>query len=218
MSPAKLLAVSALLWTGLLPTGSCAQMGVRFGIQHEKITKSTTGSTFNLLVGWDFDLNDRISGGLDISTDMNWMEEYNLSQISTNFPNGPGYYTDRVKNVGVQYRSQYHFMDNGGGSLYFGPTIGLRFIKQNIKYFEEVPGAWYTTTREVNTSANAMTVPLGARLGYRGPLDGGYADVYFSLGTNIGSSEPFTDLRFLAEESMPNTLFFQVGLCYGIGW
>ena len=41
-----------------------SQMGIRYGIQHEKVTKSTTGSTLNMVLGWDFDLNHRMSGGL----------------------------------------------------------------------------------------------------------------------------------------------------------
>jgi hypothetical protein len=159
-----------------------------------------------------------MSGGLDLSMDMNWNEDYSLPQYSTNSLTGPSYYYDRVKHFGVQYRSQFHLMDNDGGSIYLGPTIGLRFITQRINYFEEVQGAFSTFSREVNTEEKGMTMPAGLRIGYRGVLDGGYADVHFAVGTNIGSSEPFTDLRFLVEESMPTTTFFQVGLSYGIGW
>ncbi|HOY28494.1 MAG TPA: hypothetical protein PLR96_05925 [Flavobacteriales bacterium] len=195
-----------------------SQMGIRYGIQHEKVTKSTTGSTLNMVLGWDFDLNQRMSGGLDLSMDMNWTEDYSLPQYSTNSLAGPSYYYDKVKHFGVQYRSQFHLMDNDGGSIYLGPTIGLRFITQRINYFEEVQGAFSTFPREVNTEEKGMTLPAGLRLGYRGVLEGGYADLYFAVGTNIGSSEPFTDLRFLVEESMPTTTFFQVGVCYGIGW
>jgi len=221
MSTPKIIAAALLFWASTATLECGAQMGIRSGLQHEKVTKSTSGSTLNLLLGWDFDFNGRLSGGLDFSTDMNWMDESGLAQYSTNlsYPNGPGYYTDKVKNFGIQYRSQFHFADNGGGSVYFGPTIGLRFIKQNITYNEETPfdnyAYWF---REVKVTEKAMTVPLGARLGYRGPLDGGYVDLYFALGTNLGSSEPFSNLRFLAEESMPTTLFFQAGLGYGIGW
>ncbi len=195
-----------------------AQMGIRYGLQHEKVTKSTSGSTLNMLLGWDFDHNAHLSGGLDFTTDMNWGDDYSLAQYSTNHPNGPSYYYDKVKTFGVQYRSQYHFMDNGGGSLYFGPTIGLRFIKQRIRYNQEVPGMYYTEIQEVETESKGMTVPLGARLGFRGTLDGGYADIYLAAGTNLGSSEPFSDLPFLVEASMPNKVFFQAGFCYGIGW
>ncbi|MGV3636618.1 MAG: hypothetical protein ACO1NQ_03125 [Flavobacteriales bacterium] len=195
-----------------------AQMGVRYGIQHEKVTRSTMGSTLNMLLGWDFDLNQRMSGGLDLSMDMNWSDDYSLPQYSSNGVAGTSYYYDRVKHIGVQYRSQFHLMDNDGGSIYFGPTVGLRFITQRISYSEELPGSLYTYWREVNLEEKAITMPAGLRLGYRGVLDGGYADVYFALGTNIGSNEPFTELRFLSDESMPTTTFFQVGLCYGIGW
>ena len=213
----KTALVTALLVTlpGLM---AHSQMGIRYGIQHEKVTKSTYGSTLNMLLGWDFDLNQRMSGGLDLSMDMNWNEDYSLAQYSTSSLAGPSYYYDKVKHFGVQYRSQFHLMDNDGGSLYLGPTIGLRFITQRINYFEEIQGPFSSFSREVNTEEKGITMPAGLRLGYRGVLEGGYADVFFAVGTNIGSSEPFTDLAFLVEASMPTTTFFQVGVCYGIGW
>lgn len=200
---------------GYVPITSMAQMGIRYGIQHEKVTAADLGTSLNLLVGWDYDLNDRLSGGLDVSSDMRWDPEY-IMPVSTV---GNTDYTERVKFIGVQYRSQYHFMDNDGTSLYLGPTIGLRAVRQMIQYSEETNSStWGTSYVQREKKGTGMLFPLGLRIGVRGALDGGYADLYVAVGTNLGSNKPICDLPFLVEESMPNKTFFQAGFAYGLGW
>lgn len=192
-----------------------AQMGIRLGVQREKITGMSAGADWQMLLGWDYDLNERLSGGLDLSTDMNWSEEYSMPTSLMTSP----YYTERIKVFGVQFRSQFHFSDNDGTSVYIGPTIGLRAVKQMIQYDEEVnsPG-WGTTYTQRKKEDNAMLFPIGIRLGVRGVLDGAYGDLYIAVGSNIGSNEPICDLPFLVEESLPKKLFLQAGVSYGIGW
>lgn len=192
-----------------------AQMGVRLGFQHERVTGVNSGADWHVLLGWDYDLNDRLSGGLDFSTDTNWEEEYTMPPSLT----GNQYYTERTKVMGVQFRSQYHFSDNDGTSLYLGPTLGLRLVKQMVQYTDEVSsGGWSHSYTQRTKEDNAVLFPIGMRLGVRGALDGGYADLYVAIGANIGSNEPICDLPFLAEESMPKKMFLQAGISYGIGW
>ena len=199
-----------------LGPAASAQMGIRFGAQHEKPTQARFGSDWHLVLGWDFDLNERLSGGLDLSTDMNWSSEYNMPEAALN---GPTFY-EKVKTFGVQYRSQFHFADNDdGGSFYLGPTIGLRAVRHRISYYEETSSGGYYSSDLRETEEKGMIYPLGLRLGVRSGLDGGYGDYYIAIGTNIASGDgPINDLRFLSEESLPNKLFFQAGLCYGVGW
>ena len=83
------------------------------------------------------------------------------------------YYYDRIKVVGLQYRAQFHFADNGSGSLYMGSTVGLRYIRQTIA--EESYGSRPTGYYE---QAKKVVVPVGVRLDFRGGLDDAYGDVY----------------------------------------
>lgn len=193
-----------------------AQNGIRYALHAEKVTQAPLFEPLFLSVGWDFDHNDRFSGGLDFVMDMNWRQGYD----SYYYGSGQiGDYEEKVKAVGLQYRSQYHFMDNDGTSLYLGSTVGFRMVRQLIEYQELVAvpfGSDYYRTR--NNEGTGVLVPIGLRLGVRGPLDGGYGDAYVCLGYNAGSSDPFSPLSFLKEESMPSALMLQVGLAYGIGW
>lgn len=202
----------SLLLTVSFGTTGLAQMGIHYGFHFEKLTEANSGSNWHMGLGWDFDLNDRLSGGLDLTTDMNWTGDDYYYGYSAE-------YGERLKVFGVMYRSQFHFMDNDGTSVYLGPTIGLRALKQKIEYDEEItPGAWYTSYQRVRVEENGMVFPLGLRLGVRGTLEGGYADLFIGVGTYLGSNEPFSKLPILDEESLPKQTFFQVGMNYGIGW
>ncbi|MBL7953365.1 MAG: hypothetical protein JNM62_16785 [Flavobacteriales bacterium] len=200
----------------VLSTSAQAQMGIRYGAQHEKPTTAKFGSDWHMLLGWDFDLNDRLSGGLDFTTDMNWGSGYNMPDAAMA---GPDFY-EKVKTIGAQYRSQFHFTDNDdGASIYMGPTIGVRAIKHKIDYYEEVSNGWFSTSEFRETEASKVFFPLGMRLGVRGPLEGGYGDIFLAIGANIGSGDaPINDVRILRFEATPNKVFFQIGLCYGVGW
>lgn len=191
-----------------------AQMGIRYGIHFEKTTNAKQGTPLHLVLGWDFDFADRLSGGLDLSTDMNWASQYN--QPSYLPANGVEYH-DKVKVFGVQYRSQFHFSDNDQYSFYLGPTIGLRAIKQTITYDQAVDNYWNTRDM-VTVVGRGMTFPIGLRLGMRGELDGGYLDLFAAVGTNLGSGEPIHDFSFLDKESELKRTFLQAGLCWGFGW
>jgi len=207
-----LLFIAGLLYSDT----ALAQMGIRYGIQHEKPTQAKQGSDWNMMLGWDFDHNERLSGGLDFTSDVNFGSEFNMPSSNTS---GPTFY-EKVKVLGVQYRSQFHFADNdGGNSFYLGPTIGLRSVKHKINYYQETNNGWTYSSNLLETEETAMIFPVGIRVGVRGPLDGGYGDLFIALGTNIGSGDvPVNDVRVLTGEAMPNKVFFQAGVCYGVGW
>ncbi|HPF89069.1 MAG: hypothetical protein H6592_08490 [Flavobacteriales bacterium] len=203
----------ALLLVAALGTAGQAQMGIHYGVHFEKLTAASSGSNWHMGVGWDFDLNDRLSGGLDVHTDMNWttVDDYYYGYSTE--------YGERLKVIGIQYRSQFHFMDNDGTSVYLGPTVGLRAVKQKIEYGVETPSFFGSSTYElVRVEGKGMVFPLGLRLGLRGSMESGYADLFIGVGTYLGSGEPFTTLAILKKESLPNRTFFQVGLNYGFGW
>jgi hypothetical protein len=90
-----------LLWGG----NANAQAGIR-GIfwNIEPITARLGEDAFNYGIGYDHDMNDRLSLGLSLRV----------------IPSIQGWV--------VNYRSAYHFSDNESGSFYMGPTIGLRSL------------------------------------------------------------------------------------------
>lgn len=200
----------------LLSPTAHAQMGIRYGLQYESVTTAKFGSNRFVLLGWDFDHNDRLSGGLDLSMDMNWSGEFNMPESATSGQ----YFAEKVKIFGVQYRSQFHFSDNGGGSFYLGSMVGLRMVAHKINYYANDNNGYYSYSGKlVESRENGVLIPFGLRAGVRSPLEGGYWDLYLGVGTNVGSNgTPVNDLPFLADESVPNAVFVQAGLCFGIGW
>ncbi len=207
------LAITFLFLFGSIATG-WAQMGFRYGLQAERNNQAGLFKPTYMVLGWDYDLGDHLSGGLDFVMDMNWQDEYAQPYYSTVVTGGPSSYYEKFKALGLQYRSQYHFMDNDGTSLYLGTTIGFRAVRQVINYTDDTNFNY--VQRKVE--GNGLLIPVGLRIGVRGALDGGYGDFYLAVGQNIGSGEAFTKLPFLLEESMPSKLMFQLGLAYGIGW
>lgn len=210
--------VHSLLFMASMAMGivANAQRGIRYGIQYESVTQAKPGTRWHMVLGYDFDLADRLSGGIDVSTDTQWSSEFNTYVI----PRSGLDFSEKIKMFGVVYRSQYHFADNdGGGTFYLGPTLGVRSVKQSLRYSEEIPGIWYNTIQERETKESKLLFPLGMRIGVRGPLDGGYYDIYLAMGTNLGAGDvPINDVAILTGESLPNKLFFQTGFAYGVGW
>ena len=122
------------------------------------------------------------------------------------------YYYDRIKVVGLQYRAQFHFADNGSGSLYMGSTVGLRYIRQTIA--EESYGSRPTGYYE---QAKKVVVPVGVRLDFRGGLDDAYGDVYLGANYALGGNRALSNAPFLIEESELSGLMFQIGCAFGLG-
>ncbi|HRH68064.1 MAG TPA: hypothetical protein PLB89_01025 [Flavobacteriales bacterium] len=88
-------------------TGSCAQGGVRLILWNYEPIYSTQGygDVQHIGVGYDQDLNERLSFGVQGRTTFDghsWV---------------------------INYRSAYHMADNTSGSVYFGPTVGVRHLK-----------------------------------------------------------------------------------------
>lgn len=121
-------------------------------------------------IGYDQDLNERLSIGATfrMSETANWV---------------------------VNYRSAYHFSDASSTSMYFGPTVGLRQVTNEL-------------------ADTKMLVPLGFRWGVRGGLRRFYADLYVGGQYNVGSSQPMDDRA----RTSVRPLTFCAGLDFGWGW
>ncbi len=122
-------------------------------------------------LGYDQDLNERLSLLLTarLTVDAGWV---------------------------VNYRSAFHFSDNGSSSFYMGPTIGVR---------------------SVGDTDRATIFPAGLRFGLRGGLERFYADLYAGVHVNLGANRTV----MLAYDNWPQdlrTTSFCFGLDLGWGW
>ncbi|MEZ4757954.1 MAG: hypothetical protein R2817_14095 [Flavobacteriales bacterium] len=158
----------ALLAFLLSTTVLLAQGGIRLGIyQYEVGSDAYMDQGFGL--GYDQDLTERTS----------------FTASAMYFMTG--------EELEVCYRSNFHFADTDGPSVYMGPEVALR------------------------TGGLAGTgVPVGARLGLRGGLEGFFADLFGGIRYRIGSKELPLESGLNAEE-LPGVMF-SFGLHIGFGW
>ncbi len=124
---------------------TCAQGGVRLILWNYEPIYSTAGyaDVQHIGIGYDQDLNERLSFGLQGRTTFDghsWV---------------------------INYHSAYHMADNTGGSAYFGPTVGVRHLKDE---------------------GSVNVFPIGLRIGVRGGLERFYADLHGGVQYNIGAA------------------------------
>ena len=127
-------------------------------------------------------------------------------------------YAEKLKVYAIQYRSQYHFSDHYSTSAYIGSTLGVRYVRQTITGDVQTGSSTSSNSYTRYTDeGNGVVIPIGLRLGVRGALEGGYADIYVGLGYAIGSGAELTTAPFREEESELSSVNFQLGFAFGFG-
>jgi hypothetical protein len=215
-----LLFASVLLCAHAFTQGN----GVRFIFP--EMTKVYAGKSmwrsYQFGMGYDHDFNDRISMGLDVTMDLPGSADESGESIEVPYGGLIGnYYTgDRV--LSVTYRTAYAFSNNEDAHLYLGSYFGFRSFKQTLELsYVEDPSGWTSGNGPFPQRAEAKKtlVPVGLRLGVRGSLESGFADVYTQVGYTIGGGESaFAQSYFAGEEFDLSSLSFTLGLAYGFGW
>lgn len=206
--------IACLLLAGATSWPLMAQWGVRFTALHYETVQRR--GNWNVMLGLDHDLNDRISIGLDFTRSINLFGEVEAEQTSYD-----GYLVDYSmdrKVTGLTYRSHYFFSDNDdGAAFYLGPFIGWRKVELDISpvaynnYLGNDP-TW--ARREV---ASSTLFPVGMRFGFRSALDGYSGDIHVSVGTQLGDKE-IVGAPYLIKKDELSGLFLQFGYTIGIGW
>ena len=167
----------------------------------------------NILLGFDRDLTDRTSIGIDLVKSFSFNPEGSSSEIMSG--TSTTYYTIRANSIGLQYRSQYFF----GGSAYIGTTVGFRSVQLDIAGNTSSYNNSYTYTNTSFARTLKTTVfPLGLRFGFRSELDGYYGDIYFGAGYNVGGKVNMTLLDALDRTDILSKLWLNAGYVVGIGW
>ena len=96
-----------LLISGVCCSHASAQGGLRLILWDYEMPTEGRGASQYMGFGYDHDLNERSSLGLDVRLSLG----------------EPGW--------GVQYRSAFHVADNDASSFYLGPTIGIRSVGED---------------------------------------------------------------------------------------
>ncbi len=214
-----------LLVCGLFYAQGFAQAnGVRFIFpEFTKVyAEKSMWSSYQLGMGYDHDFNDRISMGLDITIDLQRATEEGGLSIEVPYAGLIGNYYSGDRLLSVIYRTAYAFTDNSETNLYVGSYFGVRSFKQtlDLSYVTDPTGSFNGNGPfQQQVEAKKTLIPIGVRLGVRGSLEGGFADLYTQLGYNIGGGESaFTQTYFSGEDFDLSSMSFTLGLAYGFGW
>lgn len=130
---------------------------------------------------------------------------------------------DTRRTWSVLYRTSYFFSGSSAGSAYMGSFIGVRTIKREVVISSQYEMNGWSGSSDgpfaPRYTGDAMVFPVGVRLGLRGPLDGGYYDLYGGMGYQIGGGEHLFPRQELADGPFTTkTLTWHIGLAYGVGW
>ncbi len=157
------------------------------------IISSIANGGYHFGIGYDRDLADRLSMGVDL-------------MFTTGIFSGEGsVYT-------LQYRTAFYFASNTEASAYIGPSIGIRSASLT-KYTYNYNSYTYTSSTTTATD-NTTLFPIGLRVGFRGDLRLFYADVYTGFVVQVGGESSLDT----APVPAPKPVTFVLGVDFGFGW
>lgn len=194
-----------------------AQWGVQGTIFHHEQMTGRQGMHWTL--GFAFDISDRTSLGVDMIGHLNIFNMIDESEVNQYLGYNVGYIAGR-KVLGMQYRSTY-FLTRENSGLYVGPFIGFRSIRRPITFVYASSSTSSTFSDPAWARSNitsALIFPVGMRIGFRTELDELFGDVYFAIGTQIGSGNEEKVPEYINEQDQLKGFSFQVGYAVGFGW
>lgn len=207
----------------------CAQAiaqsnGIRFIFP--EFTKVYSGKSmwksYQFGLGFDHDFNDRISIGLDAVLDVGRATESDGQSIEVRYAGLIAEYYTNDRFIAFTYRTAYSFSDNSEASLYVGSYFGVRAFTQKVDLLYVTDPNGFTNGNgpfPQKAEGKKILLPIGLRLGVRGSLEGGFADLYTQLGYTIGGGESvFAQPYFKGDGFDLSNMSFTLGLAYGFGW
>lgn len=205
-----------LLALGAMGVHAQGTTGMRFilGEMNRIYTKPAYGN-YCMGLGLDHAPNNRLSLGFDAAIDVSgiggsYEPLYNGSFGNTTYSTATRLYT-------LGYHTEFAFSSNTSSHFYMGTFLGLRLASQRWNLSVSQPGMEYIEKR---LDTKATLVPVGLRFGFRGSVDGPFADLYVAVGYMIGGSKTLLagnipkNLAYATTSSMAITM----GLAYGVGW
>lgn len=203
----------AALCASIAP-GALGQWGLRLGVPH--MESSTSRLDFNFILGLDADVGDRNGLGFEYNFSADLFGNAEEGE-SFEYDGQTGYYYLTRKCSGFTLRSMFFLNENDDGSVYLGPFIGIRNLSHELQtsYYDDYTGdmpAWAGRRTE-----ETMLIPVGFRLGWRGPLDGYFGDIYIGIGQQMGDLDG-TGAFYLTQKDQLRRFFLQFGYAMGVGW
>ncbi len=198
--------------------------GIRFIFP--EFTKVFSGKSmwksYQFGMGYDHDFNDRISMGLDAVIDLARATESDSRPIELPYAGLTAEYISTDRFIAFTYRTSYAFSDNSEASLYVGSYFGVRAFTQTMDLIYVTDPNGFSNGNGPflqQVEAKKTLLPIGLRLGIRGSLEGGFADLYTQFGYTIGGGESvFTESYLTGPEFDLASTSITVGLAYGFGW
>lgn len=119
------------------------------------------------------------------------------------------------------YRAAY-FPNGNNTPFYIGSYIGVRrstyyteIVEQMNAYGSSIMNGPFKDRYE----SSRTVVPFGIRLGLRGPLDGGFWDLYVGIGYQFNGGGYMNEQPELADSPVQVAAFtYTAGIAYGVGW
>lgn len=160
----------------------------------------TRGAGYGL--GYDHDLNSRLAWGVDLSYQTTGSTRVGDHRIDMG----------GLDALELIYRASYMTSSNERSAFYLGSWVGLR----RYTYSEPFTAA---DGERRHRDANAISVPLGLRMGVRGGLEGFYGDLYLAMGCRMGG----TVYTVLSDDAAVRSttlsgVELRLGMALGFGW
>ncbi len=172
--------------------------------------------------GFDHVVSERSSIGLDL-----------LGSWSSLFSGGSGYretsylyvsdisYRPARAIVSLSLRSDFAFSDITDKHVYLGSTAGLTWARASVNILSMYDSNYNNISPgqlglKAKTAESTILIPLGFRLGFRGGMDGGFADLYVGAGVNIGPDGLAANPLIPRGVALSST-FLQFGLAFAFG-
>jgi hypothetical protein len=205
----------------MLPTTSAQSTAFRWIVgETNTVYAHPRFSNYCMGAGVDRTFNELLTVGFDISYDLaNAFREQGRDETLS--IGGTDHSYQLFHHVlCMNYHTEFALGDNGGTHGYIGTYIGLRDVFQKWRS----SGAYSAYSSSSNGPAvrgSRILVPIGLRLGFRGPTDDGFMDLYFALGYQIGGGNHVMDeamYRSVPEFMETSSLAITIGWAYGLGW
>lgn len=216
----RALCCSALL-LALLPLASAQNTAIRwvFGETNSVYTHPRF-SNFCMGAGVDRTFNSRLTVGFDITYDLaNAFRAQGRDELLS-YGGVDEYYVMFNHLFSMTYHTEFALGDNGGTHAYIGTFIGLRDVFQKWQ-LEGAYSGYSSNSNGQFQHGSKVLVPIGLRLGVRGPTDSGFTDFYFGMGYQIGGGSYVMDpVKYHSATEFMDTssLAITIGLAYGLAW
>jgi hypothetical protein len=174
--------------------------------------------------GYEHNLNDRISIGLDYNINTGGLRIFdNLEGLSSENPNFSYPYKFQYGLSELTYTSKYFFESNDDAGGYFGTSVSMMTVTYKWQlgeddYIQYLPSSYPADFVPGIYEKKITIFPITLRLGYRGSLDDAFSDFYYAVRLNVGNKLPSEKSFEFIDGIDVKKVSFVIGGSWGFGW